>query len=53
MLGKNAGEMLRATRVKTLADLEKFLVTHGLENYEQRNSKRQGCDILNLSPGRI
>ncbi len=35
MLGKNAGDILRSLKVKTLQDLNKFLVTHGLENYER------------------
>src|SRR5687768_13413292 len=51
MLGKNAGEMLRATRVKTLPDLEKFLVTHGLENYEQAIKKGKGVIFLTCHLG--
>src|SRR5688572_29396892 len=28
-LGKNAGEMLRATRVRNHTELQKFMITHG------------------------
>lgn len=51
MLGKNAGEMLRATRVRTLSDLEKFLVTHGLENYERATKKGKGVIFLTCHLG--
>ena len=51
MLGKNAGEMLRATRVKTLPDLERFLVTHGLENYEHAIKKGKGVIFLTCHLG--
>lgn len=51
MLGMNSGEMLRATRVKTLTDLEKFLVTHGLENYEQAIAKGKGVIFLTCHLG--
>ncbi len=51
MLGKNAGEMLRATRVRTLEDLEKFLVTDGLENYERAIQKGKGVIFLTCHLG--
>lgn len=51
MLGMNSGEMLRATRVRTLADLEKFLVTHGLENYEKAIAKGKGVIFLTCHLG--
>lgn len=51
MLGKNSGEMLRATRVKTLDDLQKFLVTHGLENYEVATQKGKGVIFLTCHLG--
>lgn len=51
MLGMNSGEMLRATRVKTLADLENFLVTHGLENYEKAIAKGKGVIFLTCHLG--
>src|SRR5688572_14844084 len=50
-LGMNAGEMLRATRVRTLEDLEKFLVTHGLENYEKAIQKGKGVIFLTCHLG--
>jgi KDO2-lipid IV(A) lauroyltransferase len=46
MLGKNAGDILRSLKVKTLADLEKFLTTHGLENYEKAHAKGKGVMFL-------
>jgi KDO2-lipid IV(A) lauroyltransferase len=51
MFGKNGGEMLRATRVRTLQDLEKFLVTHGLENYERAIKKGKGVIFLTCHLG--
>lgn len=50
-LGKNGGEMLRATRVRTLEDLQTFLVTHGLENYEQAIAKGKGVIFLTCHLG--
>ena len=50
-LGKNAGEMLRATQVKTLSDLERFLVTDGLENYERAIQKGKGVIFLTCHLG--
>jgi len=46
MLGKNAGEILRSLKVKSLADLEKFLITEGLENYERAHAKGKGVMFL-------
>jgi len=51
MLGKNTGEMLRATRVKNLAELEEFLSTHGLENYEKAIVKGKGVIFLTCHLG--
>ncbi|MCW5911108.1 MAG: lysophospholipid acyltransferase family protein [Cyclobacteriaceae bacterium] len=51
MLGKNAGDILRSLKVKTLIDLEKFLVTHGLENYEQAHAKGKGVMFLTSHVG--
>src|SRR5688572_18170223 len=50
-LGKNAGEMLRATQVKTLSDLERFLVTDGLENYERAIQKGKGVIFVTCHLG--
>jgi Kdo2-lipid IVA lauroyltransferase/acyltransferase len=46
MLGKNAGDILRSLKVKTLTDLEKFLTTHGIENYEKAHAKGKGVMFL-------
>jgi KDO2-lipid IV(A) lauroyltransferase len=51
MLGKNAGEMLRATQVKDLAGLEAFLETRGLENYEKAIAKGKGVIFLTCHLG--
>lgn len=50
-LGKNTGEMLRATRVRTLEDLQRFLVTDGLENYEKAITKGKGVIFLTCHMG--
>ena len=50
-LGKNAGEMLRAIQVNTLADLEKFLITEGFENYERAMKKGKGVIFLTCHLG--
>ena len=46
MLGKNAGEILRASRVKTLADLEKFVVVHDYKYAEAAKAKGKGVIFL-------
>lgn len=46
MLGKNASDILRSVHVKTLADLEKFLITEGFENFEKAVAKGKGVIIL-------
>ena len=51
MLGKNTGEMLRATRVKNLAELEEFLTTKGLENYDTAIKKGKGVIFLTCHLG--
>jgi len=51
MLGKNAGDVLRARNVKTLEDLDKFLVTHGIENFEQATAKGKGVIFLTCHLG--
>jgi KDO2-lipid IV(A) lauroyltransferase len=50
-LGKNAGDMLRATSVRTLEDLEKFLVIDGLQNYEEATKKGKGVIFLTCHLG--
>lgn len=51
MLGKNAGDILRSSRVKHLGDLEKFLVTHGLEHYQEAHSRGKGVIFLTCHLG--
>ena len=51
LLGKNTGEMLRATRVKNLAELEEFLTTFGMENYETAIKKGKGVIFLTCHLG--
>jgi len=46
MLGKNAGDILRSLKVRTLTDLDKFLITHGIENYEKAFAKGKGVMFL-------
>ncbi|MBT1709281.1 lysophospholipid acyltransferase family protein [Fulvivirgaceae bacterium PWU5] len=51
-LGKNAGEMLRATAsIHTLADLDKILVVHGYENFERAQAKGKGVIFLTCHMG--
>jgi len=51
MLGKNAGDILRASRIDSLKDLEKILVTHGYENFEKANKKGKGVIFLTCHLG--
>jgi len=51
LLGKNAGDILRSLSVKTLDDLNKFLVTTGLENYEKAHAKGKGVMFLTAHLG--
>ena len=51
MLGKNAGDILRAIKVRTLDDLNKILVTHGYEHYEVAHAKGKGVIFLTCHLG--
>lgn len=51
MLGKNAGDILRASNVSSLDDLEKILVTHGIENFEKANKAGRGVIFLTCHLG--
>lgn len=52
MLGKNGGDILRSSRsVKTLHDLEKVLITDGIENYDVANKKGKGVIFLTCHLG--
>lgn len=51
MLGKNTGEILRATSVRTLEDMEKFLVIHDYENFEAAKAQNKGVIFLTCHIG--
>lgn len=51
MLGKNAGEILRASKITTLEELEAILVTHGYENFESASRKGRGVIFLTCHLG--
>lgn len=51
MLGRNAGDILRARAVKTLADLDRFIVVHDYENFEYANAKGKGVIFLTCHLG--
>lgn len=51
MLGKNAGDVLRSSRIKDLRGLEKFLVTYGLQHYEEAHAKGKGVIFLTCHLG--
>ncbi len=51
MLGKNAGDILRSIQVKNLSDLEKFLITEGMENYHKAFAKGKGVIFLTCHLG--
>lgn len=50
-LGKNTGEMLRATKVQNLRQLEEFLVVAGYENFQKANAKGKGVIFLTCHLG--
>jgi Kdo2-lipid IVA lauroyltransferase/acyltransferase len=51
MLGKNAGDIFRSIKLRTLPELEKFLVTTGLEHYEQAHAQGKGVIFLTCHLG--
>jgi KDO2-lipid IV(A) lauroyltransferase len=51
MLATNAGEILRATRVRTLSDLDEIMITHGFENFEAARAKGRGVIFLTCHIG--
>jgi Kdo2-lipid IVA lauroyltransferase/acyltransferase len=51
MIGKNAGDVIRSLRVRTINDLTKFLITHGIENYEKAYDKGKGVIFLTSHVG--
>src|SRR5688572_15406973 len=46
MVGKNAGDTFRSINVKSLANLQEFLITTGMENFETANAKNKGVIFL-------
>lgn len=42
MLGKNAGDVLRATNIDSLPELDKFVKMKGMEHYEMADKKGKG-----------
>lgn len=51
MLGKNAGDILRSRTVKSLNDLDKFLVTTGYAHFEKAHAKGKGVIFLTCHLG--
>ena len=51
MLGKNAGDILRSTSIRSLDQLERILITKGLENYERAHAKGKGVIFLTCHLG--
>lgn len=51
MIGKNAGDLLRATKVRTKEELDKILVNHDYENYENARAKGKGVIFLTCHMG--
>lgn len=46
MLGKNAGDVLRTSNVRTLAELEKFMVLDGYEHFEAAQARGKGIVFI-------
>ena len=51
LLGKNAGDILRARAIETLDDLDKFIVVHDYENFTYATSKGRGVIFLTCHLG--
>jgi KDO2-lipid IV(A) lauroyltransferase len=51
MLGRNGGEILRAIKIRTLDELNRILVTHGIENYYVAREKGKGVIFLTCHLG--
>jgi len=50
-MGKNAGDIFRSMEVKSLTDLEKFMTTSGIENFNQANARNKGVIFLTCHLG--
>jgi len=51
MLGKNAGDILRATTISTRKELDKILVSHGFDHFEMASAKGKGVIFLTCHLG--
>jgi KDO2-lipid IV(A) lauroyltransferase len=51
MIGRNAGDLLRATKVRTREELNKILISHDYENYEKASAKGKGVIFLTCHMG--
>lgn len=51
MLGKNCAEILRASRIRTLEELEEIMVTHGFEHFEAAHAAGKGVILLTCHLG--
>ena len=51
MLGKNTGEIIRTSRIRTLEELNQILITHGYENFEKAHAKGNGVIFLTCHLG--
>ena len=51
LLGKNAGDILRARAIETLDDLDKFIVVHDYENFKHATAKGRGVIFLTCHLG--
>jgi KDO2-lipid IV(A) lauroyltransferase len=51
MLGKNAGEILRASKIKSADELDEFLVVEGFQNFDVANKKGKGVIFLTCHLG--
>lgn len=51
MLGKNAGDILRASRIKSWEQMEEFLEVSGYSNFEEANKKGKGVIFLTCHLG--
>ena len=51
MIGKNAGDILRATKVRTRKDLDRILISHDFTNFEEANAKGKGVIFLTCHLG--
>ncbi len=49
--GKNAGEILRASKINSLPEMEKFTVSHGYEHYEAAHKAGKGVVFVSCHVG--